>query len=105
MIVLVAAIAHEDTFAIDDLVGSGVGIVVVVAGIVGDLLFPADWEVARWILFAEEQTRSRGATLLTRVPRLEDALNLVLPVRDINASAGGDHDNCLLPKRGDLVDE
>jgi hypothetical protein len=84
MVVLVAAIAHEDTFTVDDLVGAWIGIVVSVAGVVGDLLLPGDGQMPAGVVFAEEQTGRGCSALLTGVPGLEDALNFILPVRNVD---------------------
>ena len=42
MVVLVAAVAREDPFAVDDFIVAGVGAVVGEAGVVGRLLLPTD---------------------------------------------------------------
>jgi hypothetical protein len=46
MSVLVTAIAHENAVTIDDLISAGVGIIASKAGIVGNLFFPADGQMA-----------------------------------------------------------
>src|ERR1700733_13398355 len=105
MIVLVAAVAHEDAFTVDDFVGAGIGIVMGEAGVVGYLMLPTDGQVAGGVLVTEEETGRGGAALFAGVPGLKDALDFVLPLGDVDTSTGGDDDNGLFAEGGDLLDK
>src|SRR4051794_899253 len=82
LVMLVAAIAHEDSLAVDNLVSSGVWIIVRVAGIVCNAFFPTYRKMAGRILVAEEKARCGGASFFTGVPGFEDALHFILPIGD-----------------------
>ena len=68
VIMLVAAIADEDAFLIDDAVRIAFGIVVRVGGVVFSLALERDGKMTGRIDRAEQCLGERGPALLTRVP-------------------------------------
>src|SRR4029077_20428694 len=86
MSVLITAIGYKHGFPVDDLVGPRIWVVAGETGVVANVLLPADGQMAGRIRLSEEQSAPGSAALFARIPRGEDALNFVFPVRDINAT-------------------
>ena len=90
---LVAAISDEDTFLVEDALGSGLGVVVGEGGVILGTELEGSGEMAGGVDVAEENLGESRAASLAGVPGFEESGDAVEPEVRIRVAAGGDGNN------------
>ena len=104
-VVLVAAVAHEDTFLVDDGVAGRVGIMRVMYGVVFPTSLEGHRQSSGGVDFAKKNPRQGAAALLAGIPSVEDGRHAINPLGHVGAAAGRQHDDCLPVGRADSLDQ
>src|SRR5450631_1816215 len=99
------AVSDENTFWVRSLFVPRLRVVDVVRGVVFPAALEGDRQLARRAVLAEQQLCQRRALCLTCVPRCEKRGNMTDPCVHVNRTARGHHDDRVLVRAGNLIDE
>src|SRR5580698_7904481 len=98
-------IAHEDAFAVCNLLFAVFWVITVVDGVVFPTSLDRDRQPSRRVEFAKQQLCQRRAAFLARVPGFEERWDAIHPHGHVHATTGSQNYDCIFVYGSDLMNE